>query len=55
MDSQEQCLEAILNGNVLVSRDGLEVFMYDGSIVNQVYEIEDISFVNYSIWDLKDE
>lgn len=54
MDSQEECYEALLDGKTLVSRDGIEVFFFDGSIVNQSYEIEDISFITHYQWEVKE-
>lgn len=55
MDSQEECLEIVLDGRSLVNRDGLIVFMYDGGIVNTSYEVEDISFVDHYNWEELDE
>lgn len=55
MDSQEQCYEALLDGKTLVSRDGIQVFFYDGMVVNQSYEVEDISFVSHYLWEIINE
>ena len=55
MDSQEECLSLILDGRTLVNKDGIQVFLYDGSVVNQSYEVEDISFVDHYSWELLDD
>lgn len=52
MDTQEQCLVALVDGNSLVNKDGLIVFIHDGAVVNTSYDVEDLSFIDSHNWDL---
>ncbi len=55
MNDQEECYIALVSGSTLINEDGLKVFLYDGALVNESLDSEDISFLDHCRWQIEEE
>ena len=55
MNSQEDCYIALVSGSTLVNEDELKVFLYDGMLVNEGLDLEDVSFLDHYRWQIEEE